>query len=43
MDIAISILMPVYNGAPFLKETLDSLVQQTFKKFEVICIDDNST
>ncbi len=35
--------MPVYNGAPFLRETLNSLVKQTFRNFEVICIDDNST
>lgn len=43
MNVGISILMPVYNGAFFLEETLDSLVAQTFKNFEVICIDDGST
>lgn len=35
--------MPIYNGAFFLKETLDSLVNQSFKDFELICIDDGST
>lgn len=43
MSVGISVLMPVYNGSVFLEETLDSLVAQTFKNFEVICIDDGST
>lgn len=43
MSIAISVLMPVYNGAFFLEETLNSLVSQTFNNFEVICINDGST
>lgn len=40
---AISILMPVYNGAPFIKQSLDSLLQQEFRNFELLCIDDGST
>lgn len=43
MSVGISVLMPVYNGSGFLEETLDSLIAQTFKNFEVICIDDGST
>lgn len=43
MSVGISVLMPVYNGSFFLKDTLDSLVKQTYKDFEVICIDDGST
>lgn len=43
MSIAISVLMPVYNGEFFLNETLDSLIAQSFSDFEVICIDDGST
>lgn len=35
--------MPVYNGAPFLEETLNSLRNQSYKNFELICIDDGST
>lgn len=39
----ISVVMAVYNGEKFLKETLDSILAQTFENFEVIIIDDAST
>lgn len=39
----ISVIMPVYNGELFLIETIESLLSQTFKNFELICIDDSST
>lgn len=39
----ISVIMPVYNGEAFLEETIKSLLLQTFKNFELICIDDSST
>lgn len=39
----ISIVMPVYNSERFLRQCLDSLVNQTFKDFKLICIDDGST
>lgn len=35
--------MPIYNGEKYMEETLDSLLRQTYKHFEVICIDDAST
>jgi len=38
-----SVVVPVYNKAPFLKECLDSVFAQTFQDFEVIAIDDAST
>ena len=40
---AISILIPVYNGEKYLQETLSSIEKQSFKDFEVICVDDLST
>jgi glycosyltransferase involved in cell wall biosynthesis len=40
---AISVLIPVHNGAAFLKEALGSVYRQTFRDFEVIVIDDCST
>lgn len=39
----ISVVMAVYNGEKFLKETLDSILSQTFENFEVVVIDDCST
>ena len=35
--------MPVYNGAHFLKETIESVLNQTYKNLELICVDDGST
>ena len=39
----ISILMPTYNDADTIKETLDSVFQQTYKDWEIIIVDDGST
>lgn len=39
----ISIIVPVYNTECYLKECLDSLVNQNFESYEIICIDDCST
>lgn len=38
----ISVVLPVYNGAPYLKEALDSILGQTFQDFELIAINDGS-
>lgn len=40
--VAISIVIPVYNIDKYLKECLDSLINQTFKDIEIICINDGS-
>lgn len=37
------ILLPVYNGAPYLRPQLDSLLAQTFSHFHVLCRDDGSS
>ncbi len=39
----ISVVMSVYNGERYLKEALDSILEQTFSDFEFIIIDDGST
>ena len=39
----ISIVIPVYNVEMYLRECLDSILLQTYKNFEVILVDDNST
>ncbi len=42
MSPLVSILMPVYNTAPYLKEAMDSMLSQTFKDFELIVLNDCS-
>ena len=39
----ISVLLPVYNGEKYLKECLSSILDQNFKKFELIIVDDCSS
>lgn len=40
--VKVSILVPIYNVEEFLPECLDSLVNQTLKEIEIICINDGS-
>lgn len=39
----VSVLMPVYNGEKYLKEAIDSILNQTFADFEFLIINDGST
>ena len=39
----VSVLMPVYNGEKYLKEAIDSILNQTYNNFEFIIINDGST
>jgi glycosyltransferase involved in cell wall biosynthesis len=39
----ISIIIPVYNVEPYLRECLDSVVNQTMCEIQIICINDGST
>ena len=43
MQPKISVLIPVHNGAKYLPECLQSVREQTFTDFEIICINDGST
>lgn len=38
----ISVIMPVYNAEPFLKQAIDSVLTQTYRAFEFIIINDGS-
>lgn len=39
----ISVIIPVYNGEKYINQCLDSLLNQTFKDIEIICVNDGST
>lgn len=39
----VTVIMSIYNGAAFLEEALDSIINQTYKKIEIILVDDGST
>lgn len=39
----ISVIVPVYNAEKYLKHCLDTLLAQTFKDIEIICVNDMST
>ena len=42
MQPVVSVIMPVYNGHDHLRQCLDSVVSQTLKDIEIICVDDGS-
>lgn len=43
MPTHVSIGLPVYNGEPFLRQALDSLLSQTYSNFELVISDNAST
>jgi glycosyltransferase involved in cell wall biosynthesis len=40
--VSVSVVMPVYNGEQYLRESVDSILSQTFRDFELIVVDDGS-
>ena len=39
----VSVIVPVYNTAKYLKQCLQSLMEQTLTDIEIICVNDGST
>ena len=42
-NIKVSVIIPVYNVEKYLRECLESVINQTLKDIEIICINDGST
>lgn len=39
----VSIIVPVYNTEKYLAQCLDSIINQSLKDIEILCVDDGST
>lgn len=39
----VSVIIPAHNAAPYLRETLDSVVAQTYSDWEIVAVDDGSS
>ena len=42
VDVKVEIVMPNYNSAPYLEETINSIIKQTFKDWKLTIVDANS-
>lgn len=41
--VKVSVILPIYNVAPYLEETFNSILQQSLKEIEIIAVNDGST
>lgn len=42
-NLKVTVVIPIYNGMPYLKETVESIINQTYSNFELLLINDGST
>jgi glycosyltransferase involved in cell wall biosynthesis len=43
MQPKVSVIMPVYNTEPYIRGSIESVLNQTFTNFELIIVNDGST
>ena len=43
MSVKVSVILPIYNVAPYLKEAFDSILSQSLREIEIIAVNDGST
>ena len=43
MEKVLSVIIPVYNSEKYLRRCIESILNQTYKKFEAVIVDDGST
>jgi len=43
LEVKISVVMPVLNTAAYIRECMESLVNQTLREIEILCVDGGST
>ena len=41
-QISVDIILPNYNSAPYISETINSIINQTFRNWKLIIVDANS-
>lgn len=42
-ELVLSVIVPVYNTAPWLRRCLDSICEQSYRNLEILCVNDGST
>lgn len=42
-NVRVSVIIPVFNAEKYLQDTLESVMNQTFRDIEILCVDDGST
>lgn len=43
MNAKVDVIIPVYNGGKFIKEAIDSILNQTYQDFRILIVDDGSS